>query len=136
MKRRAVVCAVLLALAVSACARQEPPSDSITALDAGAWPDNEYTEGLPVPPGAVAWAMLDTERQYCSVHLTNVSESDCAAYMEAVQEAGFSVVEHAAEELEGARYESAGTLLSDGARWMSISRLPDSLTLYLSPGAS
>src|SRR5699024_512084 len=95
MKRRAVVCAVLLALAVSGCARQVTPSGSSTALGAGAWPDKDYTDGFPVPPGAVAWAMLDTERQYCSVHLTNVSESDCAAYIEAVQEAGFSVVEHA-----------------------------------------
>ena len=27
-------------------------------LDAGVWPVNEYTEGLPVPSGTVGWATV------------------------------------------------------------------------------
>lgn len=36
-------------------------SNRVTKLDEGVWPANEYTEGLPVAPGTVAWATLDTE---------------------------------------------------------------------------
>ena len=57
MKRRAVVCAVLLALAVSACARQEPPSDSITALGAGEDAEGFTTTQLPAATAFASGSM-------------------------------------------------------------------------------
>ena len=38
-------------------------SNSVTKLNEGVWPANAYTEELPVPPGTVAWATLDTEHE-------------------------------------------------------------------------
>ena len=76
-------------------------SNSITTLDKGIWPVNEYTEGLPVPPGTVAWATLDTEHENCSVNLTGISDNDYNEYMEVLNQEGFSVIENVSEEIEG-----------------------------------
>ena len=43
-------------------------------LDEGVWPVNEYTEGLPVPSGTVAWAMLDTEHENCSISIVDMKD--------------------------------------------------------------
>ena len=73
MKKFVSIIAVLLILSLVACSNQDTPpttdnssntqSENITMLDEGVWPMNEYTEGLPVPSGTVAWAMLDTEHE-------------------------------------------------------------------------
>lgn len=69
MKKFVSIIAILLMLSLAACSNQDTPSaadnpsntqtESNTMLDAGVWPVNEYTEGLPVPSGTVGWAMLD-----------------------------------------------------------------------------
>ena len=77
MKRFIPGIAILLILSLTACsAPKTPPKDTgdasnsqsegIIRLDEGEWPVNEYTEGLPVPTGTVAWAMLDTCLLYTS----------------------------------------------------------------------
>lgn len=142
MKKFLCVSAVLLLLCSSACSQQDGPSDAeanagglppetIDMLDEEAWPANAYTEGLPVPPGTVDWAMLDTARGNCSVSLTGLSEADCGDYLSRLQQAGFSVVEEVSEQIAGQDYVSIGSLLSDGERWLSLSYGPDSLTLYI-----
>lgn len=57
---------LVIVLALTACSKQNStqdtnnsPSESLTMLDEGVWPENEYTEGLSVPPGTVSWAVLD-----------------------------------------------------------------------------
>lgn len=98
------------------------------------WPQNAYTEGVPVPPGDVAWAMLDTEHENCAVSMVDVDEDDYADYLEALEQAGFSLVETASEEVQGQGYLSSGSLLCNGETWLGIAATPGSCTLYLSPG--
>lgn len=132
--------ALLLSLAVCSCADSAPaaddggnvPSAGITMLAGGVWHENEYTEGIPVPTGTVAWTMLDSEHRSCSIHLTGVSEAEHDRYLARLQQGGFSVVEGVSEEIEGQGYTSVGTLLSNGEKGLSISYVPDSLTLYIS----
>ena len=137
MKKQIFAFVILFMLTLGACSNQSMPFDSaqlqnITMLDAGVWPANAYTEGIPVPPGTVAWAMLDAEHKSCSVSITNISESDFAGYMEILEQEGFFVIENTSEEIEGENYISIGTLLSDDTKFLSISYIPNSLTIYIS----
>lgn len=70
MKKYISVFAIMLMIFLAACSNQNissaptsnesnTQSNSVTKLEEGVWPANEYTEGLPVPPGTVAWATLD-----------------------------------------------------------------------------
>lgn len=93
---------------------------------------NEYTEGLPVAPGTVAWAALDTEHENCNINLTGISENNYNEYMELLNQEGFSVIENVSEEIGGENYVSIGTILSNNEKWLSISYIPDSLTIYIS----
>ena len=97
MKKYISALAILLMISFAACSNQNTSSaptdhgnrissDNVTILDEGVWPVNNYTEGLPVPPGTVVWASLDTEHENCSVNLTNISESDYTGYMEILRQ--------------------------------------------------
>lgn len=143
MKKIVFVVALLLMLSLSACAHQDTKpngtdsaddlqAESITMLDAGVWPVNEYTQGLPIPSGTVAWAMLDTEHGNCSISIADVTERDFADYRACLEQAGFFALEHAAEEIKGQSYISIGTLLSNGDKTLSLSYIPDQLTIYIS----
>ena len=142
MKKYISVFAIMLMIFLAACSNQNissaptsnesnTQSNSVTKLEEGVWPANEYTEGLPVPPGTVAWATLDTEHGNCSINLTGVSENDYNEYMEILNQEGFSVIENVSEEIEGENYVSIGTLLSNEEKWISISYVPDSFGIYI-----
>ena len=77
MKKYISVFAIMLMIFLAACSNQNissaptsnesnTQSNSVTKLEEGVWPANEYTEGLPVPPGTVAWATLDVVRRHTS----------------------------------------------------------------------
>lgn len=143
MKKCISVFAMILMLALGACSQQDLPShpvdhasnsqsQSITILEEGVWPINEYTEGLPVPSGTVVWAMLDTEHKNCSINITDIRENDYHAYMEILNQEGFSMIENVSEEIDGENYVSIGSLLTDGEKGLSISYIPDNLTMYIS----
>lgn len=143
MKKYISVLAIMLTISLAACSNQDissapadngsnTPSNSVTILEEGAWPANEYTEGLPVPPGTVTWATLDAEHENCSVNLTDISETDYNEYIEALKQGGFSIAEDVSEEIEGQDYVSIGTLLSNEEKWIAISYIPDSFTIYIS----
>lgn len=100
-------------------------------LDDGMWPENEYTDGLPVPNGTVAWAMLDTERGNCSINIVDIAENDYNDYMKLLEQEGFLAIEGTSEKIKGQNYVSIGTLLSNGEKYLSISYIPDSLTIYV-----
>ena len=143
MKKLISAVAILIILALTACSNQtSAPNDNsnasnllsegITMLDDDMWPENEYTDGLPVPNGTVAWAMLDTERGNCSINIVDIAENDYNDYMKLLEQNGFSITEGVAEEVKGQDYVSIGTLLSNGEKWLSISYIPDNLTIYIS----
>ena len=142
MKKFVSIIAILLMLSLAACSSQDTPSaadnpsntqtESNTMLDAGVWPVNEYTEGLPVPSGTVGWAMLDTEHENCSISIVDISETDYNDYLELLKQEGFSIIEEVSEEIEGQDYVSIGTLLSNGEKGLSISYIPDNFTIYIS----
>ena len=147
MKRWTLLGTLLLALFLSGCGQpagqagggapvNTAPSQDVLLLEPGAWPQNAYTEGLPIPPGRVDWAMVDTERGHCSVSLVGVDEAGYEDYLDTLQQAGFSLVETQWEENQGQDYVSIVNLLSDGERWLSMSYVPDRITLYssLAPG--
>ena len=52
--------------------------------------------------------------------------------MEILNQKGFSLIENVSEEIEGENYVSIGTLLSNEEKGLSISYIPDSLTIYIS----
>lgn len=143
MKKYISVLAIMLTISLAACSNQDissapadngsnTPSNSVTILEEGVWPANEYTEGLPVPPGTVTWATLDAEHENCSVNLTDISETDYNEYIEVLKQGGFSIAEDVSEEIEGQEYVSIGTLLSNEEKWIAISYIPDSFTIYIS----
>jgi len=143
MKKLISAVAILIILALTACSNQtSAPNDNsnasnllsegITVLDDDMWPENEYTDGLPVPNGTVAWAMLDTERGNCSINIVDIAENDYNDYMKLLEQNGFSITEGVAEEVKGQDYVSIGTLLSNGEKWLSIGYIPDNLTIYIS----
>ena len=105
--------------------------DSAT-LEAGVWPANAYTQGLPVPPGSVAWATLDAEHGNCCVNLTGVGQSEYEEYIEVLQQEGFSAVEGVSEQIQGQEDVSIGTLYLQEDKWISISYMPDSFVIYIS----
>lgn len=140
MKKLVLVAAALflLSLAARSDSAAPVPSDGdaqtgIVMLDAGVWPENDYTAGLPVPPGRVAWAMLDPGHESCSISLTDLTENDYRSYRKQLEQAGFTVLEETSEEVRGQAYVSIGTLLSGETVSLSMSYIPGSLTLYLRP---
>ena len=140
MKKRLLTIVVLLVLFLTACAgrtagaddAERLPAESVTMLDEGVWPVNAYTDGLPVPPGTVAWTMLDAEHGTCSISVAELSEEEFRDYQERLTQVGFSVMENVSETVKGQSYVSIGTLLSNGEKALSISYVPDTLTIYIS----
>ena len=143
MKRFISVIAILLILSLTACSAPKmllkgpgdasnSQSEGIIRLDEEEWPVNEYTEGLPVPTGTVTWAMLDTEHGNFSISIAGIEENDYDNYMELLIQEGFSVVENVSEKIKGENDVSVGILLSNGEKGLSISYIPDNLTIYIS----
>lgn len=138
-----MVVTLLLIGALSACSSQDAipaptktnesnQSPNVTMLDEGVWPENTYTDGLPVPTGTVNWAILDAEHENCSISLVDISEDNYTDYMEILKQEGFSVIEDVSEEVKGQNYVSIGTLLSNGEKGLSISYIPDRFTICIS----
>lgn len=134
MKKFALIFAMLLALTLTACAGRSTAAkggvQSVVMTDV--WPANDYTEGLPVPPGTVTWTLLDAARGICGVSLTDVSESGCRDYMAALKQAGFFAVAAVSEARKGQNDVSAGALLSNGEKELSVSYIPGQITISIS----
>lgn len=130
---------LVIAFALTACPKQnslrdanKPSSETLIMLDEGVWPENEYTEGLSVPPGTVSWAVLDTTKGYCAISLIDLTDDEYNAYIELLKENGFFIIEEVSEEIEGQKYVSIGTILSNKNRALSISYIPNNLGIYIS----
>lgn len=138
MKKSILVFILLLAL-LTACSNRtettaDAPPQAYTQLDEGVWPVNAYTDGLPVPPGTVAWAMIDAERNHCSVGIEDIGESEFDDYLNRLKQAGFSVVEDVSEKIKGQDYVSVGAILSNGEKGVSVSCVPGNLAIYITKG--
>ena len=138
MKKSSLVFIRLLAL-LTACSNRtetaaDAPSQAYTQLDDGVWPVNAYTDGLPVPPGTVAWAMINAERNHCSVGIEDIAESEFDDYLNRLKQAGFSVVEDVSEKIKGQDYVSVGAILSNGEKGVSVSYVPGNLAIYITKG--
>lgn len=138
MKKSILVFILLLAL-LTACSNRtetsvDAPPQAYTQLDEGVWPVNAYTDGLPVPPGTVAWAMIDAERNHCSVGIEDIAESEFDDYLNRLKQAGFSVVEDVSEKIKGQDYVSVGAILSNGEKCVSVSCVPGNLAIYITKG--
>lgn len=134
MKKLTSIILILLCLSLTACTSQssQPNIEGVTQLDAGVWPVNAYTAGLPVPDGTVLWATLDSEHGNCGINLTDISETEHRQYLDLLKQAGFSVIAETTEDIDGQDYASSNILLSNGERRLSISYLPNSCTIYIS----
>ncbi len=139
MKKSVFTIIIVLLLALTACSNQNTvqntsstTTDSLITLDEGTWPENEYTDGLPVAPGTVSGTVLDTANGFCGISLTDITDDEYNAYMELLKENGYSVTESVSEEIEGQGFVSIGTVLSNGERGLSISYTPDNLSIYIS----
>ena len=108
------------------------PNAPMEISDTDVWPVNTFTDGLPVPPGTVSWTAIDEAHQSLAVNLTDMSETDYADYMKSLQQAGFSVIWETSEDIKGQDYTSAGVLLSNSEKNISISYIPDNFTIYIS----
>ena len=138
MKKSILVFILLLAL-LTACSNRtdtaaDAPSQAYTQLDDGVWPVNAYTDGLPVPPGTVAWAMINAECNHCSVGIEDIAESEFDDYLNRLKQAGFSVVEDVSEKIKGQDYVSVGAILSNGEKGVSVSYVPGNLAIYITKG--
>ena len=138
MKKSILVFILLLAL-LTACSNRtetaaDAPSQAYTQLDDGVWPVNAYTDVLHVPPGTFAWAMIDAERNHCSVGIEDIAESEFDDYLNRLKQAGFSVVEDVSEKIKGQDYVSVGAILSNGEKGVSVSYVPGNLAIYITKG--
>ena len=138
MKKWILVFVLLIAL-LTACSNRtettaDAPPQAYTQLDEGVWPVNAYTDGLPVPPGTVAWAMLDAEHKNCSIGIEDIAESEFDDYLNRLKQAGFSVVEDVSEKIKGQDYVSVGAILSNGEKGVSVSYVPGNLAIYITKG--
>ena len=139
MKKFIFFIATILSLTLASCSNENSKvnlnnnsSDNIVRLDEGVWPENKYTEGLPVPPGTVSWAILDKTKAYCGINLIDLTNDEYNTYMELLKQNDFSPVEEVSENVEGQDYTSTGTVLSNGEKTLSISYIPDNLGIYIS----
>lgn len=139
MKKIIFVIAVILSLTLAGCSNEESginsdtnSTDSIVTLNEGIWPENEYTEELPTPPGTVNRALLNETKKYCAVFLVDLTDDEYNAYIEILKQQGFSTVEEVSEDVKGHDYTSTGTVLSNGEKTLSISYIPGNLGIYIS----
>lgn len=144
MKRGvAIISGCVLLLSLTACSTQENllgtdgesissnSQSNITMVEDSIWPDNEYTEGLPVPNGTVVWVMLDSENEYCCINVDNINQTECDEYIQALTDLGFNEIESVAEEIAGEDYISIGTIYSNGKKSLSLAYADENLGIYI-----
>ena len=117
MRRRLSLGLVLLAVLILAgCGDRNFNQGSVaqpTAIEA--WPDNEYTDGLPEPQGTPLYVIDDTAQGRFSVFYEQVDEAHWQSWLEQLEMAGFACRAEASEE------ESENYLLTEQGRSISAS---------------
>ena len=107
MKKIIFVIAVILSLTLTGCSNEESginsdtnSTDRIVTLNEGIWPENEYTEELPTPPGTVNRALLNETKKYCAVFLIDLTDEEYNSYIEILKQQGFTITEEVCEDVK------------------------------------
>lgn len=130
-KTIAIVLCVILVISLAACSAERPDNittensngtlpDSVTFIDDGVWPENEYTQDIPSPPGTIGWVMLDSEQENCSIQVNDITKAQFDSYYEKLLSSGFEEIEKVEEEVKGQGYISIGTIISNGTKSISL----------------
>lgn len=106
--------------------------DYVSILQNCNWPENEFTQGLPIPTGTVEWVILDTKQNTCSISSVDVNEESYQEYIQSLRNIGFSEVTSTSEQIEGESYVSIGTILSSDTRLLSVAYANGNLVIYIS----
>ena len=97
------------------------------------WPDNQNTEGVPVPSeGSIVQVISPSDGRYCSVTFEEVSENAFNDYLICLENAGFSLLENISEDISGEGDLSIGTTYSNGKIGVSVAYYDGILSLYMS----
>lgn len=138
MKRNLVfVICLLSALLLSGCFKTDEPQNakisSAISLEAGIWPENEYTQGIPVPAGTVTEASIDSEHGMCTIWLNEIDETDFKNYIRQLADAGFKTLQATSEKVKGEGYISTNMLLTNGSTGLSVTHSPTLMGITISP---
>ncbi len=99
--------------------------ENLVMLDAGEWPQNEYTASIPQPEsGTLLRGWIDPDKEYCYIELSDMTQTKSEQYVKALKEAGFTEVEKVSEEIYD-DYISVGTLFTKDNTTVSIAYTND-----------
>ena len=121
--------ALLAVLVLAGCGGPKSQQSTVagpTAIEA--WPENEYTDGLPEPQGTPMYVIDDSPQGRFSVFYEGVEESAWQSWLEQLQEMGFSRWAEASEE------ESENHLFTGLGRSLSVSWSGDTLAITITQG--
>lgn len=121
--------ALLAMLVLAGCGGPKSPQSTVagpTAIEA--WPENEYTDGLPEPQGTPMYVIDNSPQGRFSVFYEGVEESAWQSWLEQLQEMGFSRRAEASEE------ESENNLFTGQGRSLSVSWSGDTLAITITQG--
>ena len=94
--------------------------DSITFIDDGTWPENDFTKDIPAPQGSVSWGILDSENESCSIQIAEITKARFDAYYKNLLSSGYNEIEKVEEETKGQSYISIGTIISNESKSISL----------------
>ncbi len=121
--------ALLAMLVLAGCGGpKSPQSTPVQPTAIAAWPDNEYTDGLPEPQGTPMYVIDDTAQGRFSVFYEGMDESAWQSWLKQLQEKGFSRRAEASEE------ESENNLFTGQGRSLSVSWSGDTLAITITQG--
>ena len=106
--------------------------ENFVMLDAGEWPQNEYTANIPKPEsGTLLYGWINPDEEYCCLELSDITQAESEQYVTALKEAGFTEIEKVSEQIKG-DYISVGILLINDDTSVSISYIDDLLGMCIS----
>ncbi len=105
--------------------------DNFVMVDAGEWPQNEYTANIPQPEsGTLLRGWIDPDKEFCYLELSDITQTESEQYIESLKEVGFAEVKKVSEEIND-DYVSVGTLLTHDNTSVSISYIDDLFGMYI-----
>ena len=105
--------------------------EAFVILDSEVWPQNEYTEELPVPAGQINNAYIDSQNNFCFILVGDISKTEFDEYISSLKNKGYSETEYVTEEISSEGYTSIGTLYSNGTTSISVSFADSTMGMYI-----
>lgn len=98
--------------------------ENFVVLDAGKWPQNEYTDSIPQPEsGTVSQGWIDPDSHRCYIDMTGVSSEAMENWYSLLLGSGFTEIGKVAEEIKDQHYTSTNALLQKGGVSISMTHL-------------